>query len=399
MKQYACTVFPGIVSLLFTVAATAQPKQTAPIGYSTTNAVFRPALTEASDANITQLKLPPGFTIAKFADGLGKPRMLAVHRSGAVYVTNREEGTLTLLKDENADGKADIKRVVARKPQLHGITIRGDSMFLVTVKELYRTVIRPDGNIDSLQLLMNDLPDGGQHGNRTIETGPDSLLYLSAGSTCNNCRETNQENATLLQIAPDGKSRRIYAKGLRNLIGFDWHPQTHELFGFDHGIDGLGDDDQPEELNKITDGGDYGWPYVYANEKFDKHHDPPGTTHEEYAKKTILPLLLYTAHAAPLDLIFYTGKQFPTEFTGDALVTMHGSWNRSKPSGYKVVRVRFKNGQPEKAEDFITGWLINNDQAQFGRVCGLALYNDGSVLVSDDANGVIYRVSYNKGSK
>ena len=154
------------------------------------------------------------------------------------------------------------------------------------------------------------------------------------GSTCNACDETSPENATLLRISPDGKSRRIFASGLRNTIGFGWHPDTGELFGMDHGIDWLGDDDQPEELNHLQRDKQYGWPYVYANGKLNPQDEPPGDmTSEEWARLSTNPVLTYTAHAAPMQMVFYRRDRFPAEYRGDAFVAMHGSWNRGTPSG------------------------------------------------------------------
>lgn len=223
------------------------------------------------------------------------------------------------------------------------------------------------------------------------------MLYIQVGSTCNACEKTHEENATLVQMKPDGSSRCVYAKGLRNFVGFDWHPQTKELYGFDHGIDWLGDTTQREELNKIVDGGNYGWPYVFEDGKPNLADEPPqNMTWEEYAKKTIFPVLTYDAHSAPLDFMFYNGTQFPQEYRGDALVTLNGSWNRSEPVGYKVVRVRFENGQPKRIEDFVTGFLENDGKSHFGRPVGLALHKDGSLLIADDDNGVIYRIAHKK---
>lgn len=356
--------------------------------------IIRPVVVTPTDELIKSLKVPAGFKVEVFAKNLGKPRMLLVMPNGNVYVTNRQAGTVTLLKDANNDGKADMEKIVAQKDQMHGIAKKGNDLYLVTVKELYKAGINNDGSLDSLVMIAGNLPDGGQHGNRTIHFGPDSLLYISVGSTCNSCDETNNRNATMLQVNLQDSTQKIFAKGLRNTIGFAWHPQTKALWGFDHGIDWLGDFDQREELNQIKEGGDYGWPYVYGNYEFDKHHDPKGATHVEYAKHTIAPEMLYTAHAAPMDLLFYTSHQFPTDYSGDAFATMHGSWNRKPPSGYNIVRVRFNNGKVQRIEDFLTGFLFAEGTKIFGRPVGLAQYTDGSLLVADDENGMIYKISF-----
>jgi glucose/arabinose dehydrogenase len=202
-------------------------------------------------------------------------------------------------------------------------------------------------------------------------------------------------NATIVRGNADAGNIEIFAKGLRNTIGFGWHPETGELWGMDHGIDWLGDEEQKEELNLLVEGADYGWPYIYGDGKYNPGDRPPGDiTYQEYREKTTPPTLIYTAHAAPLDMVFYNETQFPEEYRGDALVAMRGSWNRSKAVGYKVVRINFENGQPTGFEDFLTGFLVDNNQAHFARIAGLAVLPDGSLLVSDDTNGVMYRISY-----
>lgn len=358
--------------------------------------VFKPAQKEVVDAYVEQLKVPKGFTVTRFAEGLGKARMLAVSDLGFVYVTNPDKGTVTLIRDTNNDGKADENKVVAEQKGVHGIYIQGNTVYLVTIKDVYTTSINTDGSFGSLNKIISDLPDAGQHPNRTLAVGPDGMLYISVGSTCNACSEAeaNEEMATILQASSDGSSRKVYAKGLRNTIGFAWHPETKELWGMDHGIDWLGDNEGQEELNKITEGSDYGWPYVYENGKPNVADEPKGTTHEAYAKKTQKPALLYTAHAAPMGMVFYADTRFPEEYRNDAFVAMHGSWNRRDAVGYKVVRINFENGKPTKFDDFLSGFLIDDNKAYFGRPVGLAVHKDGSLLVSDDANGVIYRVAY-----
>ena len=385
-------------ALTTTLTATAQNDYQKPVSASYEGHVFKPGQVEPTDARVAQLKAPAGFKITRFADKLTKPRMLAVAPNGDVYVSNRDQGTITLLRDTNRDGQADQTRQVAQADNLHGLALRDGKLYVAAIRDLYVADIQKDGSLSSLKRLYHDLPDAGQHPNRTLGFGPDGTLYLSVGSTCNACDENNQENATLLQVKTDGSGRSVYARGLRNTIGFGWHPRTGQLFGFDHGIDWLGDEQQHEELNEIKPGADYGWPFVFENGKANPADEPPGgQTYAQYAAKTVAPKMLYKAHAAPLGMVFYSGKQFPPEYQHDAIVTMHGSWNRAEPSGYKLVRVRFnQQGQPEKFEDFVTGWLVNDNKEQFGRVCGIAQHPDGSLLVSDDANGVIYRVAYAK---
>ncbi|MDZ4875761.1 MAG: hypothetical protein CLLPBCKN_005181 [Chroococcidiopsis cubana SAG 39.79] len=346
---------------------------------------------------LKQLNLPAGFKINVFAKDLGNPRNLAIAPDGTIYVTRREEGDILALRDSNKDGRADTQQTVASGfPYANGITIRQNRLYFVTDRELYVADLRPGGKISKPQQLIGDLPDGGQHPNRTLAFGPDGALYVSVGSSCNACDESNEEHATMLRVQPDGSKRTIFARGLRNTIPFGWHPQTGEFWGLDHGTDWRGNDQPPEELNLIQAGQHYGWPFCWGDRQPDVYlsADPEGTTKKEFCAKTEPPVLTYTAHSAPLAMVFYTASQFPAEYRNDAFVTMRGSWNRNPPVGYKVVRLRYENGKPVAFEDFITGFLNDKKSTQFGRPVGIATAPDGSLLFTDDTNGVIYRVSY-----
>jgi Raf kinase inhibitor-like YbhB/YbcL family protein len=367
--------------------------------------VYEPVKVEPTDDRIKALKLPDGFRISRFAE-LSNPRMIAVSDDGTVYVTQREPGTLVMLRDTDKDGVADVQKVVAEKKMLHGLTINRNRIYLATVTEVFASDINPDGTLGQLRTLINDLPDGGQHPNRTLAMGPDGMLYISVGSTCNNCQETNEEHATILRTLPESGKRQVFSSGLRNTIGFGWHPVSKRMFGFDHGIDWLGDNEQEEEFNEITEGARYGWPFVYAKSKIHPHGTPPpGYTKEDWARMSKEPLLLYTPHSAPMQMAFYTGTKFPNEYRNNAFVAMRGSWNRKPPSGYEVVRVQFdQKGNPTRIDPFLTGFLIkggspDGEDAQFARLAGLAIARDGSLLLGDDANGVIYRVTYGEADK
>lgn len=343
-----------------------------------------------------------GFEINVFAKDLINPRMLAVSPDGTVYVTRRTAGDLVMLRDNDGDGVADAQKIIAHRPGMHGIAITGDTLYLATVNSIYKTTIQADGTVAPLETLVDDLPDGGQHPNRTLAVGPDGMLYVSVGSTCNACDETNPESATLLQMKPDGSSRKIFASGLRNTIGFAFSPDTGELYGMDHGIDWLGDNEQYEELNHLVKGKHYGWPYVYGDSKFNPQDEPPGDiTMQEWAARSVEPLGFYTPHAAPMQMVFYTGTQFPADYRGDAFVAMRGSWNRKPPSGYEIARIRFEGGEPAEFEVFAQGFLQRKDNrwVHQGRLAGLAQAKDGALLISDDTNGVIYRIAYTRNGR
>ncbi len=350
------------------------------------------------ESMLSRLSVPQGFKVSIAATGLGKPRMMAVGQDGSLYITRRDQGDVLKLNDKDGDGRfEELKTVVTNFPGVHGITIKDGFVYLVANRELKRSKMKPDGTLEMPVMLIKDLPDGGQHPNRTLAFGPDGMLYITVGSTCNDCNESNPENATILQATPDGKQRRIYARGLRNTIGFDWHPQTGEMWGMDNGTDWRGDDLPPEELNNIKDSAHYGWPLVYAAQQVDStREDPAGTTKAEFAKKTLPSALTFPAHSAPINFLFLSkANTFPQDYKNDALVTWHGSWNKTNPDGFKVQRIRYVDGKPSGAEDFLTGFLNKETRSRFGRPAGLAISAKGVVYISDDANGVIYAVSPN----
>jgi glucose/arabinose dehydrogenase len=365
-----------------------------PVTMQVNAAVFMPSRMEATDERVSQLKVPDGFKVNKFAEDLGNSRIVAVHPNGTVYVTARDEGQVIMLRDTDRDGKADQRQVVTELHNVHGITIHDNRVYLATIKDVYRGDINQDGTFGQLQKIVENLPDGAQHPNRTLAVGPDNMLYISIGSSCNACKETNPEHATILRTNLDGSDRKVFAKGLRNTLGMAWHPQTQEMWGMDHGADWFGDEDGKEELNRIVEGGDYGWPYVHEKGKLIKRNQPADMDLEEFAEKTIQPELLYDAHASGMGMVFYTGDRFPEEYRQDAFVAFRGSWNRSQPVGYEVARIRFQDGKPQEFEKFLTGFLLEDGRGHFGRIVGMAQHTDGSLLVVDDANGVLYRIAY-----
>jgi glucose/arabinose dehydrogenase len=227
------------------------------------------------------------------------------------------------------------------------------------------------------------------------------MLYVSIGSSCNDCAEAGKDRATLQRFNLGGTGRTVYARGVRDTIGFGWHPETRMLWGADNGSDWKGDGVPPEELNQISEGGNYGWPLCYGKRVVDtattsepKQVIGKEMSKEDYCAATVGSVLEFPAHYAPIGMTFYNGQQFPAEFRGDAFVAFHGSWNREAAEGYKVVRVRFRNGQPTAYEDFLTGFLTDSGRSFLGRPAGIAVAADGSLLVSDDTGGVLYRISY-----
>ncbi len=342
-----------------------------------------------------QLRVPAGFSVSVFAERLGAPRMLAVGQDGTIYVTRRDSNDVLALRDEGNGRAGPPRKVITDLRRVHGIALHDGKMYLATVKEVYAVDLRSDGSVSTPKAIITDLPDGGQHPNRTLGVGPDGMLYIAIGSTCNVCNEPNEEHATILRAKLDGSERGIYSRGLRNTVGFAWDPKTGTLWGMDHGSDGKGNDIPPEELNQLQSARHYGWPYCYGDRVPDKYFSgqPAGSSKLEFCPRTAAPVLGYQAHAAPIQLAFYTGKQFPAQYRGDAFVAMRGSWNREPPTGYGIVRIVFRNGKPVRMVEFLSGFL-RNGKAYSGRPAGLVVAKDGALLLSDDTNGAIYRISY-----
>jgi Raf kinase inhibitor-like YbhB/YbcL family protein len=372
--------------------------------------IYEPQRLAPTNERVGKLQVAAGFSVQRFAEGLDNPRILATADNGDVYVTQRKPGNVVLLRDLDSDGIADVQKIVLRLKNAHGIAIRGRQVYIATVKHVYVGDLRNDGSIGRLRTLIRDLPDGGQHPNRTLGFSPQGELFVTVGSTCNECRETNPEHATLLRVTdaegdhdrrhgPESKkNREIYSSGLRNTLGFDWHPASGRLFGLDNGIDWLGDNEQSEELNELLPRHRYGWPYVYDEDQFNPHTEPQFLTQAQWARLSDEPVGMYTPHAAAMQMRFYRGTQFPAQYASDAFAAFRGSWNRKPPSGYEVVRLRFTGGGEFQAfEPFVTGFIESQPDGThgfFGRPVGLTLTQDGAVLFSDDTNNTLYKVSY-----
>ncbi len=337
------------------------------------------------------ISLPPGFGVSTFVQGLSDPRMMALGPDGELYVAERGAGRIVRLPDRDDDGVADGVEVVAaglRAPSSIAF-YRDGSLYVGETTRILR-LSDPDekGAFQAQETVIGDLPSGG-HNTRTVLFSPDGqYLYVSIGSSCNVCVEGDERRATVMRYEPDGSGGEIYARGLRNAVGITFRPGTDELWATNNGRDWLGDDQPPETIYKVKIGDDAGWPRCHAGRIVDPDLGGPGDC-EGVAE----PVVEMQAHSAPLGLAFYTGEQFPSEYRGDLFVAFHGSWNRSVPTGYKVVRIPIEGGEPAPVQDFAVGWL-REDGSQWGRPVDVLTGPDGSLFVSDDAGGVIYRVFY-----
>ncbi len=387
-------VIPVIVIALaaFLAAGCSVPAQ---IGNLPSVSTFSPERVAFDDSLLTRLSLPPGFSANVFARDLGGVRVLVAAPDGTVYASVPSAGAVLRFRDLDGDGRADeVSPALEGYPGVHGLALGNGTLYFATPTTVYAAPLDAGGTPGTPRTIADGLPSGGNHQAPGLGLGPDGRLYLTLGSSCNACEEASPERAAMLVL--ENGSRRVFTRGLRNTMGFDWQPGTGALYGADQGVDLRGDDLPPEEINRLRDGGHYGWPYAYGRQVPDglTPFDPPGTTKEAFAATTEPSVLELPAHSSPIQLRFYDGTAFPAEYRGDAFVTLHGSWNRNPPNGYRVARLRFSAaGGPVGYEDFLTGFVYDGGKV-FGRPAGLAVLPDGSLLVGDDFNGVVYRVAY-----
>lgn len=369
-----------------------------PLGLLLTWFLVRPYLAQtniatlASPAGFSSISVPEGFHVNLFASGLQGPRFIHFGPDGNLYVAERGANRIVTLIDVNRDGTADRQTVFAEQiHRPHSLVYYQQAWYIGIPSGVMRlTDTDKDGIADQRQSLIDDYPTGG-HSTRTVEFLPDGRMVVSIGSSCNVCDESDPRRATVM-IYEGGaaKGERIFAKGLRNAVGLAIHPETGELWATNNGRDMLGDDLPPEAIYIVSDGEDYGWPRCHNGTIEDPDLGGPGS-----CKGVSMPVVNMQAHSAPLGLAFYTGKTFPRQYQGDLFIAFHGSWNRSIPTGYKVVRLSLDGSRPKgPVEDFATGWLAKGKEKATGRPVGLAVGPDGALYVSDDKAGMIYRISY-----
>jgi len=334
------------------------------------------------------IALPDGFKIEEYAGGLDNPRFMAISPDGVLFTADMGDGAVIALPDKNGDGKADsVNKFISGLKRPNSIAFHGGYIYVGetdrVVRFKYEGADMPHGK---KEVLISGLPKKG-HFTKTLGFGPDGKMYVSMGSSCNICVEEDKRRATVMRYNPDGTGEEIYASGLRNSVGLTWHPKTGELWATDNGRDWLGDNLPPDEVNIVKEGKNYGWPYCYG----DKIPDPDFDDAKKCAD-TVAPVVELQAHSAPLGLTFYEGAMFPPDYKGDLFVAYHGSWNRTVPTGYKVVRVIMKEGKPLEIQDFTSGWLEGNKRS--GRPVDVLVGNQGEVYISDDFTGSVYRVTY-----
>ncbi|MCH9829375.1 MAG: sorbosone dehydrogenase family protein [Gammaproteobacteria bacterium] len=352
---------------------------------------------EAAAAAPPELRVPDGFSIETFYDDVPGARALARGDDGTIYVSTREVGSVYALSDEDGDGTPDRRRVLAQgMTQPTGIAWHDGDLYVAEIDHIWRY---PDiaKHLDSPQResVRDDLPDATHHGWRYIAFGPDGKLYVAIGAPCNICEpddfvrdDRSLQFGSITRMNPDGSEWEVYARGIRNSVGFTWDDEG-ELWFTDNGRDWLGDDLPPGELNHASGPGEhFGYPYCHGGTVPDPEFGK-GKDCDEF----VAPAQALGPHVAPLGVKFYTGSQFPAAMRGQVFIAEHGSWNRSERIGYRVTRVRLDDdGKGVEYVPFVTGWL--DGERVRGRPVDLLVQPDGSMLVSDDAQGRIYRVRY-----
>ncbi|NJM06221.1 hypothetical protein HC891_08515 [Candidatus Gracilibacteria bacterium] len=344
----------------------------------------------------TALEVPNGFTVEEVASGLKSPRFMALDSDGSIVYGSHTTNEVVRLRDTNQDGVYETKQVIAAGlAYVHSVAFVNGQLYAAAEDRIVRlSDFAANGAARRVETVVGALPSGETglygHRTRTLIVSPQNELFISVGSSCDVCEEENSLRATVLRANADGSDLRVFASGLRNSVGIALRPGTNELWGVDMGRNNIGDGIPPEELNQIAAGKNYGWPYCYGDRK-------PNPEYNDAVRcmNTEGPRMEFPAHWAPLGLTFYDQYGFPASYQGDALIAFHGSASDQTGGsrvGYKVVRVRFRNGQPDYYQDLLRGFIIGDDA--WGRPAGLLVLPDGSVLVSDDFSGRIFKISY-----
>ncbi len=343
--------------------------------------------------DLDKIQLPPGFSISVFAE-VPNARSMCWGANGTLFVGNRDKDKVYAVVDENKDGKADKVYIIDKGLNMpNGVAFRQGSLYVAEVNRILRyDDIENNLTNPPKAIVVNDkLPTDKHHGWKFIAFGPDDKLYVPVGAPCNICEKENEIYATISRMNPDGSELEVYASGVRNTVGFAWHPITKDLWFTENGRDLMGDDVPAEELNFASKKGmHFGYPYCHQGDL----PDPEFGVKRNCAEFTA-PVKKLMPHAAALGMRFYSGNMFLPEYKNQIFIAEHGSWNRSEKSGYRVMMVKLDGNNVLQYVPFATGWLNNNGKTT-GRPVDIEIDAEGAMLVSDDARGAIYRIVFHK---
>jgi glucose/arabinose dehydrogenase len=349
---------------------------------------------EPVDSSLAKIKLPDGFRIDYYAKNVENARSMALSPSGVLFVGTRSNDEVFAIVDKDKDGKADETITIAsglKSP--NGVALKDGDLYVAEINRIIKfpKIEKNMRNNPKYEVVYDKYPSDTHHGWKYIAFGPDGKLYVPVGAPCNVCKEENPVYSTITRLNADGSGMEIFAEGVRNTVGFTWHPGTKELWFTDNGRDMLGDNTPNDELNIATKKGQhFGFPYCHEGEipdpEFGKNRD---------CSEFVKPVQKLGPHVAALGLKFYNGNMFPEQYINQLFLAQHGSWNRSEPIGYRVMQLEVDGkGNATNYKTFAEGWLQNGKA--WGRPVDVMVMPDGALLVSDDTNNAIYRISYNE---
>jgi glucose/arabinose dehydrogenase len=375
-----CWIFLSVAILLLALAGAA--------GYCRwTGQVPAPLL----EILVRRIQLPPRFKIELYATGVANARSLTLGAGGTVFVGSKRAGNVYALTDNGRHDKAGAVITIARGlREPNGVAFHNGSLYVAEVSRVlrYDAIETRLKNPPAPAVVSTDLPLNKYHEWRYIRFGPDGWLYVGVGAPCNVCESTDKRVASIVRMRPDGSDMEAYASGVRNSVGFDWQPQSQQMWFTDNGRDNMGDDIPPDELNYAPRAGmNFGFPYCHGKDIAD-----PQFGREHSCAEFVPPAWNLPAHVAAIGMRFYSGDMFPQEYRGGIFIAEHGSWNRSVPIGYRVSRVVLDGDRAVKYEPFAQGWLVGG--MHWGRPVDVLVMPDRALLVSDDYAGAVYRISY-----
>lgn len=352
--------------------------------------VMPPGGSTAGPLPLDTITLPPGFEIDVYAGNVTGARSMTLSPNGTLFVGSRGAGNVYAIPDRDGDGRGDaVITIASGLDSPNGVAFRNGSLYVAEIGRIlrYDDIETNLENPPEAAVVSDAFPDEASHGWKFIAFGPDGNLYVPVGAPCNVCDPEDERFAAIHRMNPDGTNLEIYARGIRNTVGFDWHPETGELWFTDNGRDWLGDDIPPDELNRAPESGmHFGFPYCHGAAIPD-----PEFGEEQSCAEFTPPEQELGPHVAALGMRFYDGGQFPEEYQNRIFIAEHGSWNRAEPIGYRVTMVTLENGTPVSYEVFAEGWLQGGDA--WGRPVDVEVAGDGSLLVSDDRANAVYRIT------